>query len=279
MILPKKGLDNSETDNGTLEELLEIVDRSDSSGEVLSGVRKISELYFEGLLDHKIPEGTSTDKPTESLSSLMWCGVLAAEAVYLGNEDLIPFVKQVLWNEREQLISTGLKRKSKENYLSNFRPIIRNFGQDIKNFIAAEGKIDTIVCITSGGFEPAFIAGVFAEGAEILPMRCSRYTKADSNVRVPKAWTSEYLASKIQGKRVLIVDDVICSGVTLRLVMDYLSVYKPKEIYGTSVELVEYENGLASNIEEMEKYADTKIYKFSERKRPRIIDRLLSILK
>ena len=89
-----------------------------------------------------------------------------------------------------------------------------------------KGKVDVIIGILRGGYFPAHM---IAErlGLEIYVIRYKSYVKTK---KVGKPVLTLPLVGNINGKRVLLVDDICDTGDTLKAAKDLLKQYNPSEV-------------------------------------------------
>ncbi|MBI4015562.1 MAG: hypothetical protein HY362_02500 [Candidatus Aenigmarchaeota archaeon] len=90
---------------------------------------------------------------------------------------------------------------------------------------------DIIVPIGSGGIEPGCIAGYITETAQTIPVRYSPNRRHDSKPKIPAAADEREYLSPCNGKTVLVVDDDICEGSTMKSVLSYLAGFRPASMY------------------------------------------------
>lgn len=256
-------MDTSEIDNGTIESLLTEIESTDSPGKTLSGICKISQLYMDGLISSP-KQKEKNELQQRTLDALMRCGTLSARAVYDGRTEVLDYVKTNILENSEVLKRYCGRNISRSRYLEGDKPALMNFRKDIRMF-ALDHKIDTVIAISAGGFEPAFVASIALQDCDILPIRLSKYLKSDSNVRFPESCAGAYIRDKLRGKAVLIADDSMLSGLTMRKAMEFAAANGAKEIYGTAVEILASECVNPPQKEDYKKYGDTLIFEYSER--------------
>jgi len=91
---------------------------------------------------------------------------------------------------------------------------------------SVKGKVDVVVGVLRGGYFPAHLIAD-ALGLEIYVLRIKSYAgigkRGKAKVLVP-------LIGDVEGKRVLLVDDVCDSGATLALAKEYLKFYSPSDV-------------------------------------------------
>jgi len=89
-----------------------------------------------------------------------------------------------------------------------------------------KGKVDVVVGVLRGGYFPAHLIAD-ALDLEIYVLRIKSYAgigkRGKAKVLMP-------LIGDVESKRVLLVDDVCDSGVTLALAKEYLKFYSPSEV-------------------------------------------------
>ncbi|MCK5025522.1 MAG: phosphoribosyltransferase [Nanoarchaeota archaeon] len=213
----------------------------------------ISQLYFEGLIEKDSDQNIDKENPwleqSEALSRLNLAGKKAIGSFYRGNgvdfddimETFLPYASTIL-----QYGNNDCTAKHRHAYFTDYDEVQR-FGLNLPIISDYIGDIDTIACVASGGFEPSYLLMDMMEKEELAVMRYSN-NKNDSEVRVPAYISKNYLDSQIKGKKVLVVEDMVSTGISLGQVMKFVSNFKPKVNYGTSVIGNNYALKLNANI-------------------------------
>ncbi|MBR9678199.1 MAG: hypothetical protein GOU97_02840 [Nanoarchaeota archaeon] len=68
-----------------------------------------------------------------------------------------------------------------------------------------------------------------------LPLRFSRLYLRDTVVRVPNRLCKESLSEILDGKKVLVMEDSISNGQSIRNVMDFVSLNGAERVFGTAL--------------------------------------------
>ena len=110
---------------------------------------------------------------------------------------------------------------------------IRNLSQNILYQIKNDNlKIDTLVTIFRGG---SVLSLVLSANIENLKTVCIHVTRSLSNDSNAEFGSSIYKGitnfSEIEGKNILLTEDIIDSGLTVDYVVNELKKYNPKNIY------------------------------------------------
>ncbi len=119
--------------------------------------------------------------------------------------------------------------------------------ESLENLQNEDGKFDSVFYVASGGAEPALLYCA-RNGGIPTPIRFSMYSKEDTHVRLPIDMPKEYLREKVEGKRILVVEDIVISGKSVVKTMDYLAKFDPKAIYGCAVRMEDFSTRLKVRI-------------------------------
>ena len=119
-------------------------------------------------------------------------------------------VEQVSWDEIDRLVSEVAERVES----SGFRP-------------------DVIVAIVRGGLVPARLLSDYLGVEDILTMEIKLYEGI--GVRGKRPYLRQPLTGDIKGRRVLLVDDISDTGLTLQLAQEVISFYMPGEVRTASI--------------------------------------------
>lgn len=139
------------------------------------------------------------------------------------------------------------------------KPAIKNFYYDLEKFLY-ESRIDLIVCVASGGFEPSFAVGMLLPGVDLITVRFSRYKNLDKRVLVPRCLGADYATQRFSARRVLIVDDAISSGFMMEKTMEFISSNHAEVVYGAAVEAIGSSGMLKPQLRVHKRAYETDIY-------------------
>ena len=224
-----------------LQNLIQKIENEDNPLNFNTQLLAISQLYFEGLIEKDIDQNIDKENPgseqSEALSRLNLAGKKAIGSFYRGNgvdfddirEIFLPYASIIL-----QYGNNDCTAKHRHAYFTDYDEVQR-FGLNLPILSDYIEDTDTIVCVASGGFEPSYLLMDMMDKEDLAVMRYSYNNKNDSEVRVPAFVTESDLGSQIEGKKVLVVEDVVSTCKSLNQVMKFVYNRKPKEVYGTSV--------------------------------------------
>jgi len=100
--------------------------------------------------------------------------------------------------------------------------------EKLAELVAADGlKFDLVIGIARGGVPVAMVVSDRL-GAKVDFINVKSYTGLGTRIRPPKILTT--ITEKLQGEQVLLVDDIVDGGDTLRTVTDYLTTKGPAAI-------------------------------------------------
>lgn len=98
-----------------------------------------------------------------------------------------------------------------------------------KAVLKAGVEVDTVVAVARGGFMPARFLCDFLDVSRLLSIKVAHY---EAGARSAGGATVEYpLGGNIEGRRVLLVDDVNDSGDTLQAALTHLREQSPAELH------------------------------------------------
>lgn len=103
--------------------------------------------------------------------------------------------------------------------------VVEKFRRDMEDF-----RFDTVIPVMSGGLEPALLIN---EEEGMIPIRYSRIKYNDTKPYSPLS--NDDLEKRIEGKKILIAEDVIASGRAILGVANLVEKFKPSEIYLSTV--------------------------------------------
>ena len=111
--------------------------------------------------------------------------------------------------------------------LLSWRRVERLSGRLAERILATGFRPDTIVGIGRGGWVPARLLCDLLDIFDLRNIRVEHYTGTRKH---KEARVVEPLCSSLEGRRVLLVDDVSDSGDTYRVALDHLRPFGPTEI-------------------------------------------------
>ena len=189
----------------------------------------INQLYFEGTLQNP----NDLNAQSQTFEKLFLAGKSAIGSFYEGNGIDFDKIKEMVLPYADKIINygntTGFANKRRD--LRRCEKHTLNFGLELQKTFDDTKPIDTLVCIASGAFEPSFLAMHIKEKDELTVVRYSHRNYSDYDIRIPKSFPKEYLNSKIKDKKVLIAEDHIASGETVKKVTSFISSLNPDELY------------------------------------------------
>ena len=174
------------------------------------------QLYFDGMIEKK-------EEPV-AIESLYRAAKETVSSLYLGKdidlEKVIGEVKSYSGHIRKScndaFAITGRVDRDYEN--------IAIYGRAIQDIM----DIDYCVSVAHGAWQPAILASVIFD-ADILGARYSRFRRNDSCVKVIEDFRV------IEGKNLLLVEDEVVTGRSIREVGKYCEQFKPSKLYASVV--------------------------------------------
>ena len=124
---------------------------------------------------------------------------------------------------------------------------IENMCFDLAKKIESQNiKIDKIIAVSRGGLIPGRILSSLLNNKNLSTIRVTFYIKPNQTKETPHL--AEDLSTDVTGKTVLVVDDVLESGKTLKLTYNYLMERGAKKVY-TAVLINKFVDGKEKQIE------------------------------
>jgi len=209
--------------------LLENILTKEDPKKIKESILGIAQIFFDEVLD---PTGTLETNQKEIWGSV-WRAVELAVPGYCKND----LSRELIRNEmsKHRWILGRCKNSYKRDAAYEFwmETLLLPFADEV--YSGLNEKVDLIIPVASGGFEPAALCEYYLGVTNILPIRYSYYRKNDCAVLVPPWESQETLEKNIGGKNILLAEDAIVRGKTLEGVSRWLEQYKPEKIYLAAV--------------------------------------------
>lgn len=232
--------------------------RSNYSKEEFGSFTEIME-YIEGIEDddygkgrhamHYLFQGMYDVIQKHGYLKLMWAyegivrkGKKYFSSYYLGNPK-IQDVKDMLYlKELLQRYDKEYRYKMRGNFDSWGGNIHAGSVSEYLSHAVQSTEVDAIIGIASSASEPAMaLSGIIR-----VPVYFVRYSKrrADGEVKFLSPEYREELHEAVKGKKVMIIDDYVDSGKSMRKVMDAILSMGPIDVVGTSIKNSSYSSYL-----------------------------------
>ncbi len=216
-----------------LSDLLKIIETEDDPDTFKDAMLESIQLYFDGLVENRLVERDPNiwRVQEEILNDFLKGLCLTTSGYYRGNGD-IPYdeVRKLVKKHESELTEHGHKGVSKIRNLRNLEDMVEKFAEKTSELIENE-EIDLIIPVASGGFELAALISVYLGIRKIRPIRFSRVARWDNQVLSPYHAPISFMREQIEGKRVLIVDDIKTSGITQDRVSSWVKNLNPSKAY------------------------------------------------
>jgi len=160
----------------------------------------------------------------------MAAGKMVVSRFYEGE----PMGAQEIWDQFYPFIgdfigfSMGITREGNRHLNSKKRSVL-DFVHKLMEDPQARA-CEHVVFIANGGIEPALIASHYLNIPKITPIAFSAYRLSDEEVCLPFWLYDSGRIEEIEGKNVLLVDDVKSQGTSLDRVTGFIETQKPKSI-------------------------------------------------
>jgi len=148
-------------------------------------------------------------------------------------------IKDLVFSNKELILKYSIKSKSSPRHLDRGSYEIQKLALDMKK-VLEKNNYDLIVPVANGGYEGAFLFADILEIKEIFPIRFSNFNRTYNQDYSPKIWAiydKKELSNKFYGKRILCVEDLVCSGESLVEVMKFIDKEKPKSLNGIAARI------------------------------------------
>lgn len=217
---------NSKKDNskGDIFELLERIIVEDNPINGLNQYLSICQLYFDGLVEKK--EGNLNEKLL-ILNKLFLQGKSTVGSFYRNCEINFNNIRDLINKYGEKIYNYSSLKESKKRNLMGAYLGTRKLGYYLPQYIQ---EPDIVVSIASGAFESTFLAMDIFDLNNFLVLRYSTLYRSDKNVKLPINYPINLVKEQINGKRVLLIDDILCFGTTLNAVTNYILEYNPSSL-------------------------------------------------
>lgn len=196
-------------------------------------VLRTIQLYFDGLIEQR-PEVYDPEIWTEQSNALnaILKGLQLTVSGFYRNPRNIHFskVKEIILPFDSTIVKYGLEQEPKTRHLYEAEYEIAEYAEDITRALARK-EIDLIMPIASGGFEPALLTADYIGVNSIFPVRYSWIGKKDDKVLIPNQAPEDYSMKQIKGKKVLVVDDLVCTAKTAIPTMKWVVKHNPAKMY------------------------------------------------
>lgn len=210
--------------------LLKLLEREKNPRRFKETILHIIQLYFDGLVEgEKNPDPEIWAEQSEAFDAL-WAGTRTTVSAYYGLGHYIPFdrVREKILPYSATLIKHGSRKNSKKRHLADNEITVTTCGISVNRKI--KGSIDAIMPVASGGFEPAALLASYLDIKEVLPVRYSLLSRQDQAVLTPTSAPKEYIKESIDEKRILIVEDLVCYGNTIKKILTWIKEFSPSSI-------------------------------------------------
>ncbi len=200
------------------------------------------QLYFDGLvewpnrnLSEPLAKKVWSDQ-SEALQALLNGVRKSVAGFYRQGSISFEDVRNTVMPYTSTFLKYGSKAVAKDRRLDGATTQKMNdFTQDVIKGL--DGKcVDLIIPIASGGFEPGVLMADCLTVNNLLPIRCSRLGKQDGLALVPAGAPSGYAEQQISEKRVLLVEDIVATGLSLEQCLELVCRHGPKEVYLATVD-------------------------------------------
>lgn len=225
-------IDNREIPENRLDKILSKIEREKSPGIILSGICKLGQVLFDGMLNDQ--NHKEFDEQRRTLDSLIDIGTKAAYETYFSDSD--PDLDGIKHDIKE--IEANLLKYSdsdaKDRHLAYRRMDILYFGKMIAK-LAEKEDTDTLVAVMSGALEPTFVAKNIFSDSVVLPLRYSYYSRSDLYVRKPNFLSQKEISKSVNNRKVLVIEDAAMTGKSMYNVINYVKKFSPSKLYSVYV--------------------------------------------
>lgn len=212
-------------------DLLREISRLTSPGKFKNAILELNQLYFEGLVESA--KKGDWERQSATLEGLMNGTGLALEGFYCAGRKMdFGGVREIILPLEKDLINYGSESFSTTRHLQESESEVAYWAEEMQQYL---GGVDTIVPIASGGFEPGILLSRFSRNVDLLPVRYSYCHRYDKKVRTPTSRPTEEDSEKIKDKRVLVVEDWVCGGISSNAVMKWTKRFSPQDLKVTAV--------------------------------------------
>ena len=217
----------------TLPKLLKRIETETNPGKFKEIMLRAIQLYFDGLVEgnFSLKEPDIWAKQEEALNAILLAVRMTVSGFYITNKD-VPFsnVRDTLLPHDSILIQYGSKRSGADRRLQGKEFEIESYAKSVAQALQGK-KVDLIVPVASGGFEPAAITAGYMGAEDMFPIRHSPFRRKDDAILVPKQAPPGYVTERFRGASVLVIEDLVDSGITASKIVEFVRSFSPHELY------------------------------------------------
>lgn len=220
----------------SLEELLETLKSPFDPHPFKETLLQITQLYYDGLIERHEHTGPKTWKQQLKTLRNLLQGVSDTLAAYYVQGKKVPMqeVSASMRHDKRNIMLYGSNKSCYKRHLYGEENCVSAFAMCLGN---SNLQPELIVPVASGGFEPALVAAYILGAKYVLPVRYSPLTRNDNHVLVPFNAPQDYVHKQLEGKHILIIDDVSESGLTAKTVTDWTLNFNPASVRFASVKV------------------------------------------
>jgi adenine/guanine phosphoribosyltransferase-like PRPP-binding protein len=226
-----KSFGRNEGDGSTLSKLIELLQTERNPRCFKDDMLMMTQLYFDGLIDSSIDTALIADQ-RKTLETLLRATKICVSGFYRskGAIDYDAVLKTIM-PCRNKIIMYGSEEEARIRHLINCEyKIDACINDDIIGVLGAS-KIDLIIPVASGGFEPALLIADYIEVNRMLPVRYSINRGNDDYVMIPQGVSWDAVKGLMENRNVLIVDDISETGITAKKVAEWVVSAEPKKAF------------------------------------------------
>ena len=149
----------------------------------------------------------------------------------------VPFseIRELVLPFAPKLIEYGSDKACKHRHLRDLEKRVKDYGHRVSNALTGE-RLDIVLPIASGGFEPAVLIADYLQIDQVFPVRYSITGRRDKKVLIPAHLSPDYPRQNIEGRKILVVDDVVGRGTTISKLAEWVENLNPSKVYFSVVQ-------------------------------------------
>lgn len=209
-------------------ELIDKINSASSPKEIKDAFFSVSQLYFDGLLN--LGEDRKTKEMRELTETMINCAKSVVYDFYIGDRGNIMNIKYPINEISQKIITISSGENVRHRHLNGYDEAVASSCSDVAAELY-EKNINTVVPILSGGLEPAMLLAHNLNVKNVSPIR----THVGGTVDSENIINFYSFRESIDGKNILISDDVLQTGSTAKSVMSFVKEFNPNNIYLSNV--------------------------------------------
>lgn len=217
----------------TLPNLLKHIETQKDPRRFKEAMLRAVQLYFDGLVEQSTFRRNPQiwQEQEEALKAIL-SGVQLTVAGFYRHGGEVPFssVRELVMPYERAIVTHGSGKACKGRHLAGNESQVGSYAISVADALREE-KVDLVIPVASGGFEPATLTADYLGVSQMFPIRFSRVSRSDGGVLLPSQSPKRYAQQQVEGRNILVVDDIVASGKTTEEIANWLRGLNPARVY------------------------------------------------